>query len=334
VYVVNHADASLYALSAVNGVPRWHTPAAMFSHMPPVVANGVIYVLLEQDSQIGYLQAVRASDGKWLWSDPLPQYVMSSFSLWDGTIYTTTQSYPDPHSQTLFALDASTGAVRWQINAGPSLSVSGTVLAADDAVYAVTGSGSTALSAFDPHSGGLLWQTQMDGVVRGNLVLAGEYVYLTTDAGTVAALHRSDGTPLWTVHTIGASHLTFANGLLYAAQIDGNHVLALDPASGATRWSFTAAQTVAMAPLYADGVLFFRAFNSLVYALNANTGALLWKQSYEDTSGTEIAVGNGEVFVSSQYYPRAFLNALRARDGALLWRFQKGDLFWSPQVGP
>jgi glucose dehydrogenase len=66
----------------------------------------------------------------------------------------------------------------------------------------------------------------------------------------------------------------------------------------------------------ADGVIYF-AGNNRIYALNADTGALVW--SFSTLYGTSIspAVSGGVVYVAGSYGP---IYALEAHTGALLWQ--------------
>jgi eukaryotic-like serine/threonine-protein kinase len=71
-----------------------------------------------------------------------------------------------------------------------------------------------------------------------------------------------------------------------------------------------------------------------VYALNANTGVLLW--SYATPFGgiySSPAVSNGVVYVSSfTVNTQTSLYALNARTGAKLWSWDAGAVFSSSPV--
>ena len=59
-----------------------------------------------------------------------------------------------------------------------------------------------------------------------------------------------------------------------------------------------------------------------MYALNAGTGALLWKYATEDGVYSSPAVANGVVYVGSD---DDNLYALNASTGALLWKYTTGS---------
>ena len=45
------------------------------------------------------------------------------------------------------------------------------------------------------------------------------------------------------------------------------------------RWEFTTGNVVASSPVVVDGKVFVGSFDNQTYALNADTGALVWKVS-------------------------------------------------------
>lgn len=68
-----------------------------------------------------------------------------------------------------------------------------------------------------------------------------------------------------------------AGGLVVLSRIDAHTVLALDAASGAPRWSFTAGGSVDSPPTIAGGRVVFGCADGWVYALRAADGALCWR---------------------------------------------------------
>ena len=88
-------------------------------------------------------------------------------------------------------------------------------------------------------------------------------------------------------------------------------------------WKYTTSDVIFASPAVANGVVYIPGDRSdrHLYALNASTGALLWK--YLDESGgvsTSPAVANGVVYVAS--YDNLY--ALNAATGEFLWRYTTG----------
>jgi len=168
-------------------------------------------------------------------------------------------------------------------------------------------------------SGGISSTVTVDGVV-----------YFGSTDGAVYALNATTGTKLWSFTTgyLVDSSPAVANGVVYVGSWDGN-LYALNASTGAKLWKYATESEctgatlcgsglVGTSPTVANGVVYFAAFDGNVFALNASTGALLWKY----TTGLHVyaspAVANGVVYVGSQDGNEYALNA---STGAKLWSY-------------
>jgi len=68
-----------------------------------------------------------------------------------------------------------------------------------------------------------------------------------------------------------------AAGCVFVAVPDEHRVVALDAATGQTRWSYTAGGRVDLPPTIHEGLCLFGAHDGWVYCLTAAEGALVWK---------------------------------------------------------
>ena len=80
------------------------------------------------------------------------------------------------------------------------------------------------------------------------------------------------------------------------------NVYALNAGTGALLWKYTTGSYVRSSPAVANGVVYFGSDDFNVYALNAGTGALLWKYTTRSYLDSSPAVANGVVYVSSDDY--------------------------------
>ena len=71
-------------------------------------------------------------------------------------------------------------------------------------------------------------------------------------------------------------------------------------------------------------MVYFGSWDNNVYALNASTGALLWKYTTGYHVFSSPAVANGVVYVGSADNN---LYALNASTGALLWKYTTGSCY-------
>lgn len=130
---------------------------------------------------------------------------------------------------------------------------------------------------------------------------------------------------------------------IFTGSQDGR-VYALDTHSGCIWWTFDADSEVRSAPtLGKDGNLYFGDFNANVYAVNATSGKLVWKESVKDHPAGTIT-GSPTLYGGRLYVPmssaevvsamdgnygcctfRGGVTALDATDGDTLWRMHTTD---------
>jgi outer membrane protein assembly factor BamB len=68
-----------------------------------------------------------------------------------------------------------------------------------------------------------------------------------------------------------------ANGVVYVGgEAYSNRLYALNASSGALLWKYTTGDKVVSSPAVANGVVYILSWDDNEYALNASTGALLW----------------------------------------------------------
>jgi outer membrane protein assembly factor BamB len=78
----------------------------------------------------------------------------------------------------------------------------------------------------------------------------------------------------------------------------------------------------------ADGVVYVGTYRGYVYALNASTGAKLWRRKMGCEVNAPPAVANGVVYVYAYLCGETSkLYALNARTGANLWSYPAQDSF-------
>jgi alcohol dehydrogenase (cytochrome c) len=249
---------------------------------PPVVANGVVYI---QD-QYANVYAVALATGKLKWeyqvgiaekSGPGPDGV----AVGGGAVYGTS-------SNTVFGLNATTGKSIWVdsslLNSGQG-SFEMQPQVADGRVYVASaygsGPGGGVLLALNASNGAVLW--------KFNTVIGQETAVQTLGVGSGGAweppLVGSDGSVTF---GIGNPYQTIGEAIAHPSRdLYTDSAVNLDAATGKLRWYYQAvpndfvdhdlqaspiATTIGGVPaIIAGGKV------GIVYALNAQTGALLWK---------------------------------------------------------
>ena len=120
-------------------------------------------------------------------------------------------------------------------------------------------------------------------------------VYFNGKNGNVYAYNESTGTPTWT-NTIG------------------------DQPTGSGNIASLAV---------ADGIVYAGSLNNALFALNANTGAILWWKSVGIVWGSPI-VANGVVYYTALGKKR--VEAMNATSGAPLWNYLTSGLIYSSPI--
>jgi outer membrane protein assembly factor BamB len=143
---------------------------------------------------------------------------------------------------------------------------------------------------------------------------------------------------LWTFTTDGAVSASPAvvDGVVYIGS-DDEFVYALNAFTGSLEWSYNTNGPVEEAATVLEGVVYVGGFHShAVFALNASTGDLIWKQPVDSAgpnSNSATAVAKGLVFITVYIrapYEGGALYALNAQTGAQAWNYTKPAWFSAP----
>jgi glucose dehydrogenase len=195
-------------------------------------AQGRVYVASLDHS----VYAVDFASGDVIWTFEAGGALIGTPTLGSGVLYFGSLD------DTFYAVDASTGQELWQFSTDGW--VLGSPVVDSGTVYFGSMAGTVyALSATD---GSQSWTFEADGGVRAGIVLekgtgAGDLLYVGTRPGTVYALRTGDGTQVWSLPLNGPiySKPVLHNGLLLVSPFNAKvQLAALDPESGAQRWSY------------------------------------------------------------------------------------------------
>ncbi|HET6891077.1 MAG TPA: PQQ-binding-like beta-propeller repeat protein, partial [Pyrinomonadaceae bacterium] len=149
----------------------------------------------------------------------------------------------------------------------------------------------------------------------------------TGQGTTLFALDATNGATVWSFALGGVrpwSAACYENGRVFAVNNDGL-LRAFDGATGNLIWSvqlpgqffFTAPPTVFQGVIYTSGA----GSGGTVYAVNANSGAVLWTKSVINGDMSSPAVDNEGVYVS---YSCPNVYKLNPTTGAVIWHYTTG----------
>lgn len=95
-------------------------------------------------------------------------------------------------------------------------------------------------------------------------------------------------------------------------------------------WTFECADEIRGTPLYNRGIVYFGSYDQHLYAVNAETGKLVWKYQTDGGIVSRPAVTEDSVFIGSEDNR---LHVLSSRSGSLLWTYYtRGPIRSSPFV--
>jgi outer membrane protein assembly factor BamB len=221
----------------------------------------------------------------------------------------------------VYALDASTGAVRWETYVAGSpvdTLTSSPTIGNNGLLYIATALGRlTALNASD---GSVAWATNTGGNPTNSPAVSSGVVFISTGNSNVYAYNATTGRLKWTwnsgIHGCCALNDSpaVANDIVFVGGQDGN-VYALNAQNGQRLWRFTTGAAINSAPAVANGVVYIG--SDKLYALVGSNGERLWSYS----TGSPVlspVVANGVVYFGSDK-----LYALNATDGAYLWSYAR-----------
>ncbi len=300
-----------YALDGVTHQPLWEHPLPTHltkgkpdtGHNPIQVVNGVYYVWWSDNT----IYALNTRDGSLLWKYKANDRVDYLY-FGSGLVYFSDPSSPTSHQTTLKALNAITGALKWQKPSNNELgftilTVTNNILYANDSTISRAGV-TFNLYAFNARNGSQLWkQTQPQ--------------LLNETGGRVV------------------------NGTLYLSVLDNNvsptvsDLYAYNATTGHLRWQKSYNHDTRLTTV-SNGILYMIAYSSgdnthtsdyiyvedTIEALSIQNGTLLWKYTASSPNGvSDPAVVNGKVYVTlvNEKKNNGGIVALNAATGKIYW---------------
>ena len=280
---------AVVALSSADGTLRWEkTYAGLNTDVPPTVAGGTVYFTSQEVSsnpkdaslflENTYLVALRVADGSERWR----QLIISDDDTSLAAVHQTSTAAVGEtsafvrYNQTLYALDTTTGQVRWLQGAGKPPTGIGEILPAPtisgSAVYTPLGDGK--LYAFAVSNGAPRWPSAFsaDFPIRSQPLAANGLIYVGADGGSFYALDATTAQVRWKTPLLKTSQTDFrvtglalSAGVLYigggfpineadlsGTALHGGTVQALDAATGKILWASVPAQHVQLNALQSD----------------------------------------------------------------------------------
>ena len=304
----------------------WTFHARTLVEFPPAVAYGRLFFA----NNTGTVYAIDAKNGKTAWSFNSHRCVAASPAVDDHVAFESFLN-PPPCNRTpssaltgqVIAFDTHDGHVLWRRQLAPSES---SPVVVGGRVY--VGDWSGKLYAFEEHTGKPVWQTALQGQVKGAVAVSGARLFVGDYSGHVYALARSTGRILWRASAqprLGSTGTFYATpavayGRVYIGSTDGK-VYSFGAASGQLRWSqSTGGYVYSSAAVWRDRV-YAGSYSHRFTCFDAATGDVKWQFSADGPISGSPTVIAGRVYFATL---AGTTYALDARNGSRLWTYPDG----------
>jgi outer membrane protein assembly factor BamB len=274
----------LWGVGKQHGHVRWKRRLGLLAVSSPAYGDGRLYVtiLARGTGQAGRVVALRARDGKILWSRSLPSRTESPPLLDSGHVYFGSED------GTVYALRAGDGGVSWTFKAAGA--VKGGLALADGKLYVGDYAGKVyAIRRTDGHA---VWSASTSGAGFG--LRAGQFystpavaydrVYIGNTDGYVYSFGADRGKLAWRRKTGGYVYYSPAvasvpggRPSVYIGSYDG-YFYAFDARSGKTLWRYHDGGTISGgSSVIGDIVYFSNNRSKTTTGLAARTGRRVWQ---------------------------------------------------------
>ena len=350
VYVAS-TDGRLYAIDRTSGTERWQFASKGPIASSPAVHGDLVYV----SSVDGNVYAVDAATGKQRWAFATEGERRFTAPGIHGAI-PRTERMPDPYDvflssptvagnilyigsgdQHVYALDALSGALKWQFTAGDVIHASPAV--ANGLVY--IGSWDRNLYALDAATGRERWRytTGNDTTIYNQIgiassaAVAGGLVFVGGRDGHFHVVDANTGILQWTHDnhggwTIGSPAVR--DGIVYFATSDGRRFKALDAATGAVKFDLANKAISFSSPALAGDIVYYGTSDGWLHGVNIKTGQFVahFQSDGSKENGAKWTDSTG-VFQSGRMYPDRTLDGMMI---GMRTMFTVGSILSSPVI--
>jgi outer membrane protein assembly factor BamB len=288
----------------------WRTPLAAAPSAPAAIDSAYLFVPL----RVGRLLALDVVSGRERWSVEL--LAPHRPAVGDGMLFVATATE-------IRALDAASGAQRWQLPAGPLATAP---IWRDGWLVAGTEAGE--LLAVRAADGTLLWRRQV-GRLSAVPTIDGDRLMLPLADGRIVLAALMTGEERWSRMLGGAPGPGLLDDERVFVGARDNHFYCLDARDGSIRWRWrTAADIIGPPAIDADHV-YFISLDNVLRALDRWHGGQRWRRPLSMRAFEPLLTPDGLIAVGGLAADVLFFNA---RDGAPAGTWSAGDQLGTPLV--
>lgn len=246
---------------------------------------------------------------------------------WASAAFSDTALFIGTSAGQFLAIERRTGNTLWSLPVGGAIASSPLYVPSMDMIF--VGANNGYLYAVSARSGHIKWKYKTNGTIQPRPSLSEGLLFFTTSEGRLYALDALSGAWRWqyerdipdgfTIH--GYAGAVATPNAVFSGFADGT-LVALKPFSGDVIWSRSLAHgksrfvDIDSTPVMRNGILYAASHASGVYALQSDTGTIVWQYPIDGASGIVVSDHDDMIYFSS---PKAGLVALGAM-GRLQYR--------------
>lgn len=280
-------QSTLSALDGATGDADWTVDLRAVVIGQPAYANQKLLL-----GTTAGLSALNSETGEIAWTFAGTGSVWSSLLVVNEAVFITSE-------RGWFAIDLETGDEIWRSTA--CYGSAGGVFYEDALLFPCR----SAVYALAPATGEVLWRVEIPeadlyaiAVDALGVVVTGEKYVYAIDHDSHRVLWQTEGGGIWSAPVITADRV-------FAGNLDG-YMVALDRENGAVVWRFDSGDWATAAPILIDDLLYFGNGNHIdpptprdFYALQAETGTVVWQMPLDGMVISEPSVGEHGVYVTT-----------------------------------
>jgi outer membrane protein assembly factor BamB len=279
-----------YSVDSETGGKKLQFPVSLTVAFTPTVFEGVLYIPDDR-----FFIAVDTTTGTEKWrvdvtaAAPIVTKDRIFLATWDGIF---------------MALDRATGKEIWRIETG-SQTITTPALDGDTVYF---GGAKSFLYAVDANSGKVKWKYDLGEALISSWVVVDKGSIYIAGTNYLIALDKLTHTEKWRFKIDVFLHVAPAVACNTVYIFSGASLYALNAKTGLEKWRFDLKEigvekkdVTYDPPIVVGGIVYFGGLDESVYAVDAETGKLLWSYKTEYKTSTPVIV-DGVLYVTSGPY--------------------------------